>query len=163
MAEAAEIDTDELVELVEEFLEETLDVLGVDDAATVDVVAEAAGGVRAVVDHPDGDLAVMIGKRGQTLDAIQYLANAIAVAQLGDSPGIEIDAQGYRERRSDRLLQVAQRAASDVVRTGRAVRLQPMTSAERKVIHVHLKDHPDVETESDGVEPNRRVVILPRR
>jgi spoIIIJ-associated protein len=106
------------------------------------------------------DLGLLIGKHGQTIDAIQYLANAIVYrGQIEDRKAIVVDAAGYRERRKASLDALAVRSAERVVATGQRVELEPMTAVERKVVHVRLKDYPGVTTASQGTEPNRFVVI----
>jgi spoIIIJ-associated protein len=107
------------------------------------------------------DLGLLIGKHGQTIDAIQYLANAIVRTEGGDHEVI-VDAAGYRARRRATLHAVADRAARRAASTGRPIELDPMTSIERKIVHEALKDDDAVETESEGSEPNRYVVITPR-
>lgn len=108
-----------------------------------------------------GDLGLLIGRHGQTIDAIQYLANAIIHRRQQERVEVVIDAEGYRERRRRALCGVADRAVADVHRDGRPVALEPMTSVERKIVHLHLKDVVGVETTSEGVEPNRHVIVLP--
>ena len=109
------------------------------------------------------ELGLVIGKRGHTIDAIQYLANAILWRASPDGLRKEVivDAAGYRERRRSSLEDMADRAASDALQGGRAVALEPMTAVERKIVHVHLAEREDVVTSSDGTEPNRRVVVAP--
>jgi spoIIIJ-associated protein len=108
------------------------------------------------------ELGVLIGRHGQTIDAIQYLANAIAYRAFPeDRKEVVVDAAGYRERRRATLEALAVRSAERVVRGGEAVELEPMTAVERKVVHIRLKEFPGVETTSEGTEPNRFVVVLP--
>lgn len=107
------------------------------------------------------DLGPVIGRRGQTIDAIQYLANAFVWRGAEDRKEIVIDAAGYRERRRSSLEQAADRAAEDALRTGKPVELEPMSSVERKIVHLYLKDRPEIVTASDGTEPNRYVVVRP--
>ena len=110
------------------------------------------------------DLGVLIGKHGQTIDAVQYLVNAIVYRKQPDRrKAILVDAAGYRERRRATLDALAMRSAERVVSSGERVELEPMTAVERKIVHVRLKEHPGVETTSEGTEPNRFVVIAPRR
>jgi spoIIIJ-associated protein len=108
------------------------------------------------------DLGLLIGRHGQTIDALQYLANAIA-HRRGSERRVVIDAAGYRARRETALHALAQRSAERASATGSAVALEPMTAVERKVVHEFLKEDPEVETTSEGSEPNRYVVVLPRR
>ena len=109
------------------------------------------------------ELAVLIGHHGQTIDAIQYLLNAIVFRGRDDRKPIVVDAAGYRARRRAALEAIAQRSAERASATGERVELEPMSAVERKVVHEYLKEDPEVETASEGSEPNRSVVIFPRR
>ena len=106
------------------------------------------------------DLGLLIGKHGQTIDAIQYLTNAIA-RRRPDAKDVVVDAAGYRARRRATLEAMAVRSAQEALRTNEAVELEPMTTIDRKVVHLRLKDFRGVTTESSGTEPNRYVVIRP--
>jgi spoIIIJ-associated protein len=142
-----------------ELLERVVATLGLD--ARVDVV-EAGEEVVATV--TGGDLGVLIGRHGQMIDALQYLANAIAHRSAGDvRRRIVVDAAGYRARRSATLESLARRSAEQASATGRRVELEPMSAVERRLVHEALKDDPEVTTASEGVEPSRYVVVLPRR
>ncbi len=130
-------------------------------------------GVRCRIDIDEDDevltatcsgsnLGLLIGKHGQTIDAIQYLVNAILWrSRPDDRKEVVVDAAGYRERRRAALEALALRGAEEAVATHGRVELEPMTAVERKTIHVRLKEFDGVETESEGTEPNRFVVILP--
>ncbi len=108
------------------------------------------------------NLGLLIGKHGQTIDAIQYLLNAIVWrARPDDRKDIVVDAAGYRDRRRTALEALAVRSAEEAVATHSAVELEPMTAVERKTVHVRLKEFDGVETGSEGTEPNRFVVISP--
>jgi spoIIIJ-associated protein len=108
------------------------------------------------------DLGMLIGRHGQTIDAIQYLANATMYrGHPDDRKEVVVDAAGYRERRRSILESLAVRSAERAVRAGESVELEPMTAVERKVVHLRLKEYPGVETSSEGSEPNRYVVVLP--
>ena len=107
------------------------------------------------------DLGLVIGKHGQTIDALQYLANAILARSPHGRVEVVLDAAGYRQRRRAALEAAADRAAARVASTGKAVALDPMTASERKIVHLHLKDRSGVTTSSEGVEPNRHVVVRP--
>jgi len=106
------------------------------------------------------DLGLLIGRRGQTIDAIQYLANAVARTE-GAERNVVVDAAGYRARRQSALETTARSSARRAVATGRPVELEPMTAVERRIVHESLKDDVEVETSSEGSEPNRYVVIAP--
>jgi spoIIIJ-associated protein len=106
-----------------------------------------------------GDLGLLIGKHGQTIDALQYVANA-AVFRGGAGKPVTVDAAGYRARRRQTLEGIALRSAERAIQ-GERVLLEPMTAVERKVVHERLKEVPGVETASEGTEPNRYVVVLP--
>ncbi len=112
----------------------------------------------------DGDeLGMLIGRHGQTIDAIQYLANAIVFrGRYEERKPLVVDAAGYRGRRQATLDALALRMAEQAAATGLRVELEPMTAVERKIVHEKLKDDPEVETASEGTEPNRFVVIFPR-
>jgi spoIIIJ-associated protein len=107
------------------------------------------------------DLGLVIGKRGQTIDSIQYLATAIVFRGLDDRKSILVDAAGYRDRRRATLEQQADRAAGEAIAAGASVALDPMSAVERKIVHLHLQEREDVETTSEGNEPNRFVVVRP--
>jgi spoIIIJ-associated protein len=128
--------------------------------ADVSVSARERDGV-VTVTCSGPDVALVIGKHGQTIDGIQYLANAITRAQGGDRE-VVVDASGYRARRTATLEGIARRTAQRVAATGRRAELEPMTPVERKIVHEALKDDPGVETASEGSEPNRYVVVVPR-
>jgi spoIIIJ-associated protein len=109
-----------------------------------------------------GELGLVIGKHGQTIDAIQYLVNAVVWRGRGDErKAVVVDAAGYRARREATLSALAQRSAEQAVSSAGSVELEPMTAVERKVVHLCLKDFPGVVTRSEGTEPNRFVVIDP--
>jgi spoIIIJ-associated protein len=117
---------------------------------------------RVTVTCSGRDLGLLIGRHGQTIDAIQYLANAVAARAHRDArKEVVVDAAGYRERRRSALEAVALRSAEHARRFGERVELEPMTAVERKVVHLRLKEEPGVQTASEGTEPNRFVVVLP--
>jgi spoIIIJ-associated protein len=108
------------------------------------------------------NLGLLIGKHGQTIDAIQYLVNAIVWRKWPDDrKEVVVDAAGYRDRRRTALEALAVRSAEEALASHSPVTLEPMTAVERKIVHLRLKDFDGVETSSDGTEPNRAVVIMP--
>lgn len=108
------------------------------------------------------ELGILIGKRGQTLDALQYLAGIVANRFSSTFVRIVLDAENFRDRRRQTLEDLAHKLASRVVRSKKEIVLEPMTSQERKLIHTVLQNHPSVRTYSKGDEPNRRIVITLR-
>jgi spoIIIJ-associated protein len=147
-------DESELGRIVRELLERIAGAIGVQARLTIEEDDETLTAAFA-----GRDLGLLIGKHGQTIDAIQYLANAIVFRGQSDRKAIVVDAAGYRERRKTTLDALAVRSAERAVSTGERVELEPMTAVERKVVHLRLKDYPGVETSSEGTEPNRYVVI----
>jgi spoIIIJ-associated protein len=142
--------------LVRELLMHVVAGLGIDADVEIE---EDAGVVTGTVEG--ADLGLLIGRHGLTIDAIQYLANAIVHRRAETPAEVVIDAEGYRDRRRRALCSVADRAVADVRRSGQPVALEPMTSVERKIVHLHLKEVQGVSTGSEGLEPNRHVVVLP--
>ena len=154
-AEPAEpLDESETAERVRLLVERVVGALGIGTRVAVD-----EGEEQIVVTCTGGDLGLLIGKHGQTIDALQYVANA-AVFRGGAGKPVTVDAAGYRDRRRQTLEGIAMRGAARAAR-GERVTLEPMTAVERKVVHERLKDVPGVATASEGREPNRYVVVLP--
>ena len=133
------------------------------EAIGVDCRVEVEEGDEEVLVRCEGpELGALIGKHGQTIDALQYLVNAIAYRAHGDDrKDVVVDAAGYRARRRATLESLAVRTAERVAASGEAEELEPMTAVERKIVHLRLKDVAGVETTSEGTEPNRYVVVLP--
>jgi spoIIIJ-associated protein len=128
----------------------------------VDVTVSVSGDPHSLTATFHGpDLGLVIGKHGQTIDAIQYLATAVLGRDALERVDVVVDAAGYRERRRSALEALADRAATDVAATGKPVELDPMTAAERKVVHLRLRERSDVVTISEGREPNRYIVVRP--
>ncbi|UHA75368.1 RNA-binding cell elongation regulator Jag/EloR [Paenibacillus sp. 481] len=134
----------------------------VDVARSMGLAVEVAVHKRKDVitlDISGADLGLLIGRRGQTLDSLQYLTNLVANRYAKHHLRVILDAEQFRDRRKQTLESLSERLANKVIRTRKEVVLEPMTSLERKVIHAKLQDHPKVKTYSKGEEPNRRVVI----
>jgi spoIIIJ-associated protein len=125
---------------------------------TVDV-EETDEELRATVNG--ADLGLLIGKHGTTIDALQHLAMRAALRGSEDRKQVTVDASGYRERREAALQRSADRAVADALRFGRPVELEPMRALERKVVHMYLRERTDIETHSEGDEPDRRLVVSP--
>lgn len=109
------------------------------------------------------DLGILIGKRGQTLDAIQYLTNLVANKEVRNRCHVVVDVENYRSRREETLVQLAKRLGSKVKRNRQKIALEPMNAYERKIIHLTLQDEPHIVTDSEGEEPYRHVVIAYKR
>ncbi|MFY0546019.1 RNA-binding cell elongation regulator Jag/EloR [Brevibacillus sp. H7] len=108
------------------------------------------------------NLGIIIGRRGQTLDSLQYLVNVVANRHVDKHVRITLDAENYRLRRKETLEHLAERTAQKALHTKREIRLEPMSAAERKIIHAFLQKRPDVVTYSEGEEPHRYIVIAPK-
>jgi spoIIIJ-associated protein len=143
-------------ELLRDFLERVCSALGIPAAIEV-----ADRGDELTATLSGTELGLVIGKHGQTIDAIQYLANAVVGRATGPGTAVVVDAAGYRARRQASLEQAADRAAQRALAIRGPVALDPMTAVERKIVHLHLQGRPGVVTESDGSEPNRFVVVRP--
>ena len=115
-----------------------------------------------LVDVEGKDLSILIGRRSETLNALQYITGLIVSKELGRWVPLLIDIQGYRSRRERQLRQLGRRMADQAVQTGRKQTLEPMPANERRIIHLELRDHPQVFTESVGEEPYRKVTIALR-
>lgn len=109
------------------------------------------------------DLSILIGKRSETLNALQYISSLIISKELGEWVPTMIDVQGYRSRRERQLRQLANRMAEQAVHTGRRQTLEPMPANERRIIHLELRENTSVVTESVGDDPNRKVTIIPKK
>jgi spoIIIJ-associated protein len=156
-AEAATLDESDLATEVRLLLSRIVGALGIDGRVDVreddEVITATCSGA---------DVALLIGRHGQTIDAVQYLLNAMSHRQYGDGrKEVVVDAAGYRERRRATLESLAMRTAEQVRMRGERIELDPMTAVERKVVHLKLKEFEGVQTSSEGTEPNRYVVVLP--
>jgi spoIIIJ-associated protein len=107
-------------------------------------------------------LGALIGRKGERLSALQHLVNLMLSKQVGTWTRVLVDVEDYRGRRERQLRDLANRAAARVVETGKMLQLEPMPALERRWVHLTLRDHPNVATQSIGEEPNRRVVLVPR-
>ena len=147
---------DEPVERVRELLEEIVDALDLDAEVEVEEDAE-----RIAARVEGEDLGLLIGRRGQTIDAVQLLCYRAAFRGHNERKRVSVDAAGYRERRREAVERQADRAAERALDSGKEIELEPMSATERKLVHDHLKDRPGLETFSEGEEPDRCVVVAP--
>jgi spoIIIJ-associated protein len=150
-------DESELAGDVRELVERVVEGIGVSAHVDLDEDDETI-----TVSCSGADLGMLIGRHGQTIDAIQYLANAAMYrGHQEDRKAVVVDAAGYRARRRTSLEALAVRSAERAVANAEPIELEPMTAVERKVVHLRLKEFDGVETTSEGTEPNRYVVINP--
>jgi spoIIIJ-associated protein len=140
-----------------ELLEEIVDSLGLDASVEVE---EEEGLMTGRVEGED--VGLFIGRHGQTIDAVQHLAQRIVFPEGPSSVRVVIDANGYRERRADALRGEADDAAEEALSTGQPVELDPLPPFERRIVHEYLRERGDVETHSEGNEPKRYLIVSPR-
>jgi spoIIIJ-associated protein len=150
------VDTRDPGERLRDLLERIADTAGVEVSVEIE---DGPDGLSA--EYLGDDVALLIGRHGQTIDAIQHLAYRIAMQGVEPRRSVTVDAAGYRERRAETLRAAADQAAETAISHRRAVPLEAMNALERKVIHEHLKTRHDVETYSEGQEPSRRLVVAP--
>jgi spoIIIJ-associated protein len=146
----------EPAEALEELLEEIAEGLGL--AAEVHV-EPAEGSLHGRLKGED--VGLFIGRRGQTIDAVQHLAQRIVFPDGPSDVRVVIDANGYRERRAEALRAEADDAADDAVSSGAPIELDPLPPFERRIVHEYLRERGDVETHSEGEEPERYLVVTP--
>lgn len=147
---------EDAAETLRDLLEEIVAALGLE----AEVIVEEGDG--RLVGRVEGDeLGVFIGRHGQTIDAVQHLAQRIVFHGGAGQPRIVVDAGGYRERRAESLRAQADQAAEEALRSGHPVELEPLPASERRVVHEHLRERGDVETYSEGEEPDRYLVVTP--
>ena len=152
--ELAEV-SEEAIKAVEAFLNDTLKAMDMD----VEIVSEIDSEGALSVEMKGSNMGILIGKRGQTLDALQYLANRVANKHQEGYVRVKLDTENYRARREETLKHLAKNIAFKVKRTRRAVSLEPMNPYERRIIHATLQSDPHVTTHSEGEEPYRKVVV----
>ena len=152
----AEVSADTPEARVRELLEEVVDALDLDAEIQVSDDGEVVTGTLV-----GEDLGLVIGRHGQTIDAIQLLSYQAAFRGRQDRKRVTVDAAGYRRRQGESLRRRADMAAEDALAHGDAVEMDPMGSNERRVVHEHLRDRTEIETYSEGDEPNRYVVVAP--
>ncbi|HYV15219.1 MAG TPA: R3H domain-containing nucleic acid-binding protein [Conexibacter sp.] len=150
------VEPSEAADRVRELLERILDAVGVD--AEIEL-SETDDALTANLDGED--LGLLIGRHGQTIDAIQHIAYRIAYQGSDGRKRVTVDAAGYRARRAEVLQQDADDAADEALETGRPVALDAMNAVERRVVHEYLRDRDGIETYSEGEEPDRHLVVAP--
>jgi spoIIIJ-associated protein len=144
------------VDRVEVLLEEIVDALDLDAEVEVTETGEE------IAARVEGDeLGLLIGRRGQTIDAVQLVCYRVAFRGRGERKRVSVDAASYRERRRETIERQADRAAERALEGGKEIEIEPMSASERKLVHDHLKDRSGVETFSEGEEPERCVIVAP--
>ncbi|MBN1451452.1 MAG: Jag N-terminal domain-containing protein [Anaerolineales bacterium] len=155
--------TDELLNLAEETVSKLLYHMNLQAQVSAHYEETDREDRRAIhVDVRGDDLSILIGRRSETLNAFQYVASLMVGKQVQQWVQLVVDVEGYRNRRERQLRQMARRMAEQVVKTGRRQVLEPMSANERRIIHLELREHPAVTTESVGEEPHRKVTIIPK-
>ncbi len=143
-------------------LEQLMEHLGFDVEVVVQTGETNRLDVIGVDDEEHEALGALIGRKGERLSALQHIVNLMLSRQMGEWTRVLVDVEGYRGRREKQLREIALRAADRVVETGKMLQLEPMPALERRWVHLALRDHPQVGTQSIGEEPNRRIVVIPR-
>ena len=156
---------DELLDLSKDVVSELLEKMRVKADVTTTYIApeDKKDGPVVLVNIQGNDLSILIGRRSETLNALQYIASLIINKRMGHQVPMMIDIQGFRTRREKQLRQIAQKMADQAISTGRRQILEPMAANERRLIHLALRDREEVITESIGEEPNRKVTIIPKK
>jgi spoIIIJ-associated protein len=154
---------DKLLDATEATISKLLHLMKMQAQVSAHYSEESSDERRTVhVDIRGDDLGGLIGRRAETLNAFQYVASLLVGKEAGQWVQLIVDVEGYRSRRATQLQQLARRMAEQVVKTGRSASLEPMPASERRVVHIELRGHPAVKTESTGEEPHRKVVIIPK-
>ena len=144
------------IETCEKFIYDVMNAMGMDDVKVTSVVDEEGA---LSINMEGSNMGILIGKRGQTLDSLQYLTNRVANKMQDGYVRVKLDTEDYRRRRKETLENLAKNIASNVKRTRKTVSLEPMNPYERRIIHSALQSDPAVSTHSEGEEPYRRVVV----
>lgn len=160
---APEFKEDELIEFTQETVENLVALMKVEARVSAHFGEQGENGETPVmVDIRGDDLSVLIGRRSETLNALQYIAGLIVSKQAGHYVQLVVDVEGYRNRRERQLRQLARRMAEQAIRSRRKQVLEPMSASDRRIVHLELRTNPEVDTLSVGEEPNRKVTILPK-
>ncbi len=157
-------DEEQVLQIARDIVVELLDKMKVRADVTASFIEDDDynGRKPILVDIHGDDLSILIGRKAETLNALQFITSLILGKELGRSVPLSVDVEGYRNRRQKQIKQLANRIADQVVQTGRRQALEPMPASERRIIHIELRNHPDVYTESMGEGDRRKVVIYPK-
>lgn len=158
-------ETEDPAEFAAQMLDKLLELMNVDADVSIrdpETPGDGLGMANAVLDVEGEDLGLLIGRRGETLQSLQYLLNLMVSQQRGRQDFFTVDVEGYRRRREDALNSLARRTADQVKRSGRSVTLEPMPANERRIIHMALSESQSVSTASIGEGDGRRIAISPK-
>lgn len=153
-------ENEEIISAAREFLEKILETLELDNIVEMELEDNT---LNVNINGDENRLGILIGKRGVTLDSIQYILNLIVNKKSSRYIRVNLDSSGYRDKRKKTLESLAGKMANKVLKTGRSIKLEPMNSYERKIIHTALQDFEGVLTHSEGKDPFRKVVIQKER
>ena len=157
---AAPVPEPESVSIARETINIMLEKMGVNADVSIKLGESVSDRIQPILIDIEGkDLSFLIGRKAETLEALQYVTSLIVGRELGRWVPLQIDVQHYRKRREDELRKLARRTAEQVINTGRKQALEPLPPNERRIIHIELRNNPQVETESIGEEPRRKVTI----
>ena len=145
-------------EAAAEFLKRTLGLMNI--SATIGKVEEDEDAVRIEMEGEDSG--ILIGRRGQTLSSLQYLLNIAMYREVAGPKRVVLDVEGYRERQASELESLARRIAAQAIERKESIALRPMSAYERRIVHMALQDNEEVETLSEGEDPDRRILIVPK-
>lgn len=156
--ELSDVDIDEIADTAIEVLQTILKAF---DVGEITIDEYEGDEEELILDITGDDLAVLIGRHGRTLDAIQFLVSAIVRRKIGFRYPVIIDIEGYKNRQRERLESIASNAANKAVNQSKRISLQPMSPYERRIVHMKLKENPHVTTESEGIGQHRHIVVIP--
>lgn len=162
-SEESEITDEELDQIADTAIATLQDILKHFDVGEVTIDEYEGDEGELILDITGDDLAVLIGRHGKTLDALQFLVSAITIRTMGFRYPVIVDVEGYKNRQREKLESIARNAASKAARQHHSVKLRPMTPYERRIVHIALRDDSRVETASEGEGSARHVVVLPTK
>jgi spoIIIJ-associated protein len=158
------LEEDYILDIARDVVNELLEKMKVRASVSVEYLpaTDSRNRVPVRVNIQGDDLSYLIGRQAETLNALQYISSLIINKEIGRSIPLIVDVEGYRDRREKQLRQIARRMADQAVSTGRRQVLEPMPANERRIVHIELRENPDISTESIGEEPRRKVTIIPK-
>jgi spoIIIJ-associated protein len=163
-AEPPFLEEDYILDIARDVVSELLEKMKVRASVSAEYLpaSDSRNRVPVKVNIHGDDLSYLIGRQAATLNALQYISSLIINKEIGRSIPLIVDVEGYRDRREKQLRQIARRMADQALSTGRRQVLEPMPANERRIVHIELRENPDITTESIGEEPRRKVTIIPK-